>query len=207
MEHSQFFTELRQLFERFPGIGPRQANRFIWALVDFAPEEQKKLARAITEISQHIRRCSVCFRAFSVVHGEGMCSFCAPGSKRDLSSIMILERDNDLLTMQRAGVYGGLYHVLGGLLNPLEEDEMVRVRIKKLFERVKDSPLKQIEVVLALSPTKLGEFTSEYIKKVLEPIAEHKTITITRLGRGLSTGIEIEYADTSTLKQALDNRK
>ncbi len=207
MENSDFFSELRKLFERFPGIGPRQANRFIWALVDFSPEQQKKLARSITEISQHIRRCEVCFRAFSVTRGEMICSFCNSDSKRDQKSLMVLERDNDLLTMQRSEAYHGLYHVLGSLLEPLDEDEVIRARIKKLYERVKDSRENTIEIILAFSPTKLGEFTSEYIKKVLEPLHEHKKITITRLGRGLSTGVEIEYADTATLKQALDNRK
>ncbi len=212
MEHSQFFTSLRKLFEKFPGIGPRQANRFIWALLDFSEEEQKELVGAIATLPKHMRRCDVCFRAFTVKDSEHTCSFCGPHSRRDHGKLMVLERDSDLLNVEKAGIYHGLYHVLGGALDPLDENSIVRERIKKLYERF--SPTHSIssrlnpnqnlgptpsqksnglgfntEIILALSPTKLGEFTSEYVKKILEPLTQEKKIKITRLGRGLSTGV------------------
>lgn len=206
MEHSQYFIALRALFEKLPGIGPRQANRFIWALLDFDPEDQKKLGQALLELPRQMRRCEVCFRVFPVRDQETICSFCSPQSPRDKSKLMVLEYDSDLLTMDKTRLYNGLYHIIGGPLDPLEEESVVRDRIKALYERV--GATKTIsEIILGLSPTKMGEFTAEYIKKVLEPIVGEHNIKITRLGRGLSTGIELEYADELTLKQALDNRK
>lgn len=209
MEISQYFIELRKLFERFPGIGPRQANRFIWALLDFDIDSQKKLGQAILELPLHMHRCAECFRVFPIKNGEAICSFCIESTSRDTSRIMIVEEDSDLLNIEKTKLFNGLYHVLGGPLDPMEEHSVVRDRIKALFERVSKSLdiQKNGEIILALSPTKLGEFTSEYVKKVLEPLAKKYNIKITRLGRGLSTGIELEYADELTLKQALDNRK
>ena len=214
---SNFFNNLRKLLEKLPGIGPRQANRFLWALLDFKDEEQHELSNAIGEIPKHLKRCNICFRAFSVKNGEKICSFCSPNSKRDKNKIMVLEKDSDLLNMERAGVYDGLYHILGGMIDPLEEKSLVRERIKKLHERLSALPGKKSdfpgksdfeegkasEIILALSPTKLGEFTSNYITRVLEPLK----VKITRLARGLSTGVELEYADEMTLKNAFDNRR
>ncbi|MDO8523353.1 MAG: toprim domain-containing protein [bacterium] len=212
---SNFFHTLRKLLEKLPGIGPRQANRFLWAMLDFSEDEQKDLARAIAELPNHLRRCTTCWRAFSVKTnaGEGkVCSFCLPAeasakagwanSKRERNKIMVIEKDNDILNIERSGAYSGLYHVLGGMIDPLDENPIVRERIKKLYERMGKNQSK-CEVILALSPTKTGEFTSNYIAKVLEPLAPK----ITRLARGLSTGVELEYADEMTLRHALDNRK
>lgn len=209
MEHSQYFIALRRLFEKFPGIGPRQANRFIWALLDFNSEDQQKLGQSILDLSKQMRRCEVCFRVFPVRSEESICSFCAVSSSRNKSKLMILEHDNDLLNIEKTKLYDGPYHVLGGTFDPLEESAVVRDRIKALFDRVSISQEIQDggEIILALSPTKMGEYTSEYIKKILEPILKNTKTKITRLGRGLSTGIELEYADEITLKQALDNRK
>jgi recombination protein RecR len=205
MELSQYFIELRKLFERLPGIGPRQANRFIWALLDFDAESQKKLGQAILDLPMHMQRCSTCFRVFPIKESEKTCSFCLENTRRNKSRIMILEQDSDLLNIEKTKLFDGLYHVIGGPLDPLDKQSIVRERIRALYDRISASQELKTngEVILALSPTKLGEFTSEYIKKVLEPLK----LKITRLGRGISTGIELEYADETTLKQALDNRK
>lgn len=218
MEHSEFFIKLRGLLEKLPGIGPRQANRFIWAFLDFRPEEQRALGEAVIALGKHLCRCSVCFRVFPVHDGETTCSFCAPKSSRNQEIIMVVERDSDLLNIERSGLFKGVYHVLGGMFDPLESENIVRERIKALYERLArgqtsdvhgTSDVEEREIILALSPTKMGEFTSEYIKKVLEPLLSRPTaqLQITRLGRGLSTGIELEYADELTLRQAIDNRK
>ncbi len=222
---SNFFHVLRKYLEKLPGVGPRQANRYLWAMVDFSEDEQQDLARAIAELPNHLRRCTSCWRAFSVKSSplaakhEKNCSFCVGTSKRDNTKIMVVEKDNDLLNIERSGAYHGIYHVLGGMIDPLDENPIVRERIKKLYERLNGpkSPKlslgqetglnlvsdKSAEVILALSPTKMGEFTSNYIAKVLEPLSPK----ITRLARGLSTGVELEYADEMTLHHALDNRR
>src|SRR3989344_9193489 len=158
MEHSQFFIGLRKLFEKFPGIGPRQANRFIWALLDFTLDEQKALADAITALPSRMRRCDVCFRIFHVSDSEKTCSFCIFSSKRDRNMLMIIERDSDLLNIEKTGMYRGLYHVLGGALDPLQEQSIVRDRIKALYERLAKNAGEKTpgEIILALSPTKMG---------------------------------------------------
>ena len=244
---SNFFNNIRRLFEKLPGIGPRQANRFLWALLDFSEEEQRELSKAIAEIPKHIKRCAECSRAFMVKNDEKICSFCSPNSKRDKSKLMVVEKDNDILSIEKSGAYAGLYHVLGGMIDTLNENPIPRERIKKLFARiskVKIAPGKKSdfpgksdfeegairEVILAFSPTKMGEFTSNYVVKVLEPLLNpvrgskddvntkndssidigkraSNGVKITRLARGLSTGVELEYADEMTLRHALDNRK
>lgn len=210
-----FFEELKKLLEKLPGIGPRQASRFIWAFLDFDKKDREKLAGLINELDKHLARCGECFRAApsEASAKEGfLCSFCDPHSKRDHLEIMVLERDSDLLNMEKAGVYKGLYHILSGMINPLDENNITRQRIKALYDKLSlgQSPklsLGQKEIILALSSTKLGEFTASYIEKILEPLKESKKLKITRLGRGISTGTELEYADETTLRQALDNRK
>ncbi|MBI2023334.1 recombination protein RecR [Candidatus Giovannonibacteria bacterium] len=201
---SNFFAELKKYFEKFPGIGPRQASRFIWALSDFPQADRENFGKLIASLGNHLARCAECYRIFSPAAPEKkLCSFCAPGSRRDQSSLMVLEKDSDLLNIEKASFYRGLYHVLGGTLDALNEDSLARERIKALHARLAKRNSASLEIILALPPTKLGEFTSEYIKKVLEPL----NIKITRLGRGLSTGVDLEYADELTLKQAIDNRK
>ena len=224
---SDFFNELKKLLEKLPGIGPRQASRFIWAMVDFSDAERKKMAELVSSLDKHLSRCGECLRIFVIPsnppypkgEGENMsCSFCQPASKRDHSKIMVLERDNDLLNIEKSGAYSGLYHVLGGVVDPLEENQKAREGIKKLYERISRSSTSDVkspktsdvfprEIILALSPTKLGEFTGNYIIKVLEPFTKSRKLKISRLGRGLSTGTDLEYADETTLRQALDNRK
>ncbi|QQG42340.1 MAG: recombination protein RecR [Candidatus Giovannonibacteria bacterium] len=196
--NSDYLAQLRKLFEKLPGIGPRQASRFIWALLDFAPEERKNLSELIGALDKNLARCAECFRAGKT----SFCSFCAKGGSRDRSKIMVVEKDSDLVNIEKSKIYGGLYHVLGGALDPLEDSaSAARERVKALYKRAESAKPK--EIILALSPTKLGEFTASYITKILEPLK----IKTTRLARGLATGTDLEYADEATLRQALDNRK
>ena len=193
-----YFQELKKMIEKFPGVGPRQASRFIWALLDFEQKDREKLSALINNLDKNLVRCGACFRA----NQAKLCSFCQPNSSRDRSKIMVLERDSDFLNVEKSKIYNGLYHVLGGVIDPLESSSnLARERIKALYSRAEK--VKPKEIILALSPTKLGEFTTNYTIKVLEPLK----IKTTRLGRGLATGTDLEYADETTLKQALDNRK
>lgn len=191
--------------------------RFIWALLDFSEDERKQFAGLILSLDQHLKRCEICFRASH----SPVCAFCANNSKRDRSKIMVVEKDSDLITMEKSGVYNGLYHMTGGVVDALNENKIVRERIKALYERAKKPPVVavpllvkegkgDVEIILALSPTKLGEFTASYIEKVLEPLNAPKSpvkLQITRLARGLSSGADLEYADETTLRHAIDNRK
>lgn len=197
-----YFLELKKFLERFPGVGPRQAARYVWALLDFEPKEREKLSSLIGALDKHLTRCGECFRA----NKSDLCSFCAPGGSRDRSKIMVVEKDSDLINLEKSKIYSGLYHVLGNALDPLEDSaSAARERVKAFYKRVEAKKPK--EIILALSPTKLGEFTSNYIEKILEPLLKSRNIKISRLARGLATGTDLEYADEATLRQALDNRK
>lgn len=204
--HSNFFTDLKELLEKLPGIGPRQASRFIWAMLDFEQKEREKLASLINSLDQNLTRCDECFRAYLATKSL-ICSFCQSNSSRDHSKIMVLERDSDLLNVEKTKIYSGLYHVLGGALDPLEKDDDVRRKIKKLHERISRPSTSTREIILALSPTKLGEFTAGFIEKIFDPLSKSKKLKTSRLARGLATGTDLEYADETTLRQALDNRK
>ena len=211
-----YFLELRNLLEKLPGVGPRQAARYLWAFLDFGKKDREKLADLLANLDKNLKRCKECFRAFM---GAGaVCGFCSPASRREHNKIMILERDSDLLNMEKSGVYKGLYHILGSIIDPADENTVTRERIKALYERISHSSTLGVEspktpsvfpceIILALPTTKLGEFTASYIEKILEPLQKSKKIKISRLARGLSTGVELEYADEMTLKQAMQNRK
>ena len=205
---TNYFLELRNFLEKLPGVGPRQAARYVWAFLDFSKKDREKLADLLQNLDKNLRRCRECFRAF--MGGGEVCGFCLPTSRREHQKIMVLERDSDLLNMEKSGVYKGLYNVLGGVIDPTDENAVARERIKALYERVNldvGRPT-SLEIILALPTTKLGEFTASYVEKVLEPLAiKSKKIKISRLARGLSTGVELEYADEMTLKQAMQNRK
>ena len=192
---NNFFAELKSFFQKFPGIGPRQASRFVYSLVDFSEDERKKMGEMVGGLDKHLRRCEKCFRVFTV----SPCSFCSSTSHRDKSKIMVVEKDSDLTNFEKTGEHKGTYFVLGGLFDPLGENLTPKNRIEILKNNSKNFG----EVILALPSTKLGDFTSEYIKKSLP----EGSIKITRLARGLSSGVELEYADENTLKHAFLNRK
>lgn len=197
---NNFFQELKSFFQKFPGIGPRQAGRFVYSLMDFSEEDRKKMGESVLSLDKYLGRCKNCFRIFSVSGGEvGICGFCSNTSTRDHSKIMIVEKDGDLLNFEKTGIHKGIYFVLGGLFDPLGENQVPKIRIETLEKNIS----KNSEVILALPSTKLGDFTSEYIKKTLS----QSSLKMTRLARGLSCGVELEYADENTLKHAFENRK
>src|SRR3989344_151327 len=194
-----FFQDLKNFFQKFPGIGPRQAGRFIYSLVDFSESDRKKMGEMLLDLNKHLRRCENCFRIFTTSPPEVViCSFCAESSNRDKSKIMVVEKDSDLFNFEKTNSFKGLYFVLGGLFDPLGENKNPSERINILKNKIEKG-----EVILALPSNKLGDFTSEYIKKTLAS----SQISITRLGRGISYGVELEYADENTLKHAFTNRK
>jgi len=192
--------ELARLFERFPGIGPRQAKRFVYHLLTTSQTDRAKLGATITELATDVKQCEDCMR---FANGGGpKCSYCADPS-RDDSLLLVLEKDQDLAAMERAGTYKGRYFVLGGVLTlsgkgVIREKEMMR----SVETRVKNGLQ---EVVLALSATSEGENTADRVRELLRPYRDH--IKITALGRGLATGSELEYADKETLAGALKNRQ
>lgn len=201
--------KLSQIFRDFPGIGPRQAKRFAYFLLARDDEYLKKLGIAIYNIKREIVQCGECHRYFPPAspaqRSKKICELCA-SSSRDGSLLMIVEKDIDLENIRKAGVYNGHYFVLGGVLPILEKEPEKRIRIKEL-EKLIDRRSRDIkEIILALSANAEGDNTMEYLKNKLRTTLEAKEIKISLLGRGLSTGTELEYSDNETLKNALKNR-
>ena len=191
---------LIEAFLKFPGIGPRQAKRFVYFL---AGEEKKyvdNLAKLILEVKSGMKQCGGCYRYFESKNIEtDLCPVCS-SSGRDFSVIMVVEKDVDLENIERTGNFNGQYFVLGGLLS-LNGNEKSEIRLKQLFDKVKKE--KPVEIILATNATTEGENTNLYIERILEPLK----VKISRLGRGLSTGAELEYSDSETIENALKNRK
>lgn len=194
--------KLIELFIRFPGIGARQAARFAYYLVDEDVAIRRDLIAAITGLDT-IRRCPDCFR---VLEEGAHCLSCSDAG-RDSAKLAILEKDINYDAVERTGLYDGHYFILGGALSEFgEASAHHRLRFRLLYERIKKTPAIQ-EIILALNATPEGYFTARYIEKILEPLKKERTLKITRLGRGISTGAEIEYLNRDTLKDALDNRR
>lgn len=192
--------ELSRAFERFPGIGPRQARRFVYHLLAAAPSDRSRIADLITQLASDIRQCADCMRYFNT--GGTTCLYCSD-TARDDGILLVVEKDQDLLAVERAGSYKGRYFVLGGVLTlsgkgVIREKELLRLIDKKLAKGLN-------EIVLALSATSEGENTVDHLRQALIPFRDR--VRITQLGRGLSTGSELEYSDAETLTGALQNRK
>ena len=193
-------NRLIESFLKFPGIGPRQARRFVYFLAGENKEYADNLAKLILEVKSGMKQCESCYRYFESKNIEiDLCPVCS-GASRDSSVIMGVEKDVDLENIERTGNFRGKYFVLGGLLS-LAGNGIAEVRLKQLFDKVKKG--KPAEIILATSATVEGENTNLYIERILEPLK----VKITRLGRGLSTGAELEYSDSDTIENALKNRQ
>ena len=198
---SSAITKLREYFERFPGIGSRQAQRFVYWLLNEDPAFIKSLIEALVKLLNETKQCSQCFRFYT---GE-TCRIC--NENRNDSRLLVVEKDADLENIEKTGVYDGRYFVLGNLV-PFSQKPPKNIRLKELFARAeKDSKDKLKEIILAFGATAEGDNTGRYIEKILEPLTKNHLIKISCFGRGLSTGAELEYIDADTLKNALEGRK
>lgn len=186
---------LIEAFERLPGIGPKTAQRLTYYLLHAPKEEAESLAKSAIEMKEKTVLCSICFN----IGEEDPCLICSD-STRDQNIIAIVENPLDVLALEKAG-YKGLYHVLHGVIAPLENIGPQQLHIRDLLPRLKDGKAK--EIILATNPTMEGEATSMYISRLISPLG----IKVTRIARGLPVGGDIEYADETTLSRALEGRK
>ncbi len=186
---------LIEAFERLPGIGPKTAQRLTYYLLHAPKEEAEILAKAAVEMREKTVICEICFNIGETNH----CQICSDPS-RDQSVITIVEDPLDVLALEKAQ-YKGLYHVLHGVIAPLENIGPDEIHIKELLPRLKDEKVK--EIILATNPTMEGEATAMYIQRIISPLG----IKITRIARGLPVGSDLEYADETTLSRALEGRK
>lgn len=197
---------LIESFEKLPGIGPKTAARLTFYLLHVPQEQLDDFADALSGLKKNTVLCSVCFN----VSETDPCSICVD-SNRDKSTICVVGQPLDILAIEKAGKYKGVYHVLHGLVDPLSNIGPDELYISQLIERIKNSPVPIKEVILATNPTMEGEATAMYIANKIGELKSQnsnlKALKITRLGQGLPTGGDLEYADEMTLVQALEGRR
>ncbi len=196
--------KLSSLFERFPGIGPRQAQRFVQFLLRSSPAIRRELMDGVRELGSSVHQCPECMRYSA--GNKGLCAICADNN-RDTGLLAVVSSDGDLLALERSHTYRGRYFVLGGLIS-LASDKINGLRLSELTTSLSqraDAGLQ--EIILAFPANPEGDATAIRVREELAPIGLIHGFKVSTLGRGLSTGSELEYADPDTLKSALDNRK
>ena len=198
MDHIE---ELARALTRLPGIGPRQGKRFVYHLLAAPASERAHLAALIASLGTEVRQCPECLRFYNG-GSTAVCIYCSDRGRAN-TQMMLIEKDQDLAAVERAGTYRGRYFVLGGVLTltgkgAIRENELLRSVEKRIKNGLQ-------EIVLALSATSEGEHTADHVRLLLAPYRDH--IKISALGRGLATGSELEYSDAETLRAALSNRK
>lgn len=197
--------DLAEYFAKLPAIGPRQARRFVYFLLRQDKHFLDTFSKRIAELRDHVAVCSSCYRYFAKRRDEKECQICA--SPRNEKLLMVIEKDVDLDNVERLGGYDGYYFVLGGTI-PLSGRYEPLIRMKELQEIIARRAQDGLsEIILAMSANPDGEHTADEVRQSIEPLAEEHGVTITTLGRGLSTGLELEYSDANTLREALRNRK
>ncbi len=193
--------KLQNQFEKLPGVGPRQARRYAF----FVFKQEQKYVEELIENLQTLRKSvTMCGNCYMPTENKEVCKVCAD-TKRDGGTICVVEKESDALTMEKSGKYKGVYFVLGENISPKGKNTLAKERIKNLINKIQNSD-KNREIILALNNTREGNFTSLYIEDLFKKRGLNKKARLTRLGRGLSTGSELEYSDEETLKNALENR-
>ena len=206
--------KLTEIFKDFPGIGERQAKRFVYFLMSRHGSYIDNLSSLVLDLKKEISQCRECYRFFiSKKLKENICEICL-NPHIDRSTLMVVEKDSDLESVKKSRIYHGKYFILGGLVPIVEKNTKSKVRIQELIEKIKkDSKIKLAtdetlkEIILAFSLSPQGDHTDIYIRNELKNICEELNIKISSLGRGLSTGTELEYSDNETIKNALKNRQ
>jgi len=181
---------------KLPGIGRKTAQRLAFFILTLSEESAKDIAKAINEVKEKARFCSRCFN----ITDTEVCSICRDES-RDRTKICIVEEPSNILVVERAKAFNGIYHVLLGSISPIDGMTPDRIKIAELVERVRGDSI--AEVILATNPNTKGEMTAQYIKDALKPF----TVKVTRIAYGLPIGSDIEFADEVTLSKAIEGRR
>jgi recombination protein RecR len=189
-------TRLIEAFHRLPGIGPKSAQRLAYHLLRVPPNEAEQLANAVLDVKRLISFCSICLN----ITERDPCDYCAD-DRRDPAIVCVVEQALDILAIERTRAFRGRYHVLHGVLNPIDGVGPEEIHIRELFERVKAGGV--TEVIMATNPSLEGEATAMYVNRLLGPLGVH----VTRLARGLPSGADLEYTDDITLARALEGRQ
>lgn len=198
---------LIEAFERLPGIGPKTAQRLTFYLLHVPQSELDRFAEVLQNLKKQTVLCSTCFN----IGETNPCAICSDSS-RDRETICVVEEPLDVLALEKSGKYSGVYHVLHGRIDPLNNIGPDEIYIKQLLDRISGNPSQISEIILATNPTMEGESTAMYIVKQLTPLrpakgfAGQRKLKVTRIGRGLPVGADLEYADEITLQRAMEGR-
>ena len=201
MKIARPLVRLIEAFQKLPGVGPKTAQRLTYYLLHVPQSELDEFSEALGNLKKDTVICSTCKN----VSESDPCPICSD-PLRDHSAIMVIEQPLDILAIERTGKYKGVYHVLHGAINPLENIGPDELYIEKLLDRVRDREIK--EIIIATNPTMEGDATALYLaKKIKELAVNHHPLSITRLGMGIPTGADLEYADEATLREAIEGRR
>ncbi len=189
-------ASLIEYFQKFPSVGPKSAQRMAFYMLRMPESEVQKFAQAILDAKRNTRTCEVCFNLSSA----SPCEICT-NPKRDRSVICVVAETKDLIAIEKTNEFKGLYHVLQGLISPMDGIGADDIRIKELLNRLTSDEVK--EIILALPPSVEGEATSLYLTKLIKPFG----IKISRIAFGLPVGADLEYADEITIAKAIEGRR
>ncbi len=195
MRYPRSIQNLINYFSKLPTVGPKTAERYVFYLLQQHPEELQRFAQAIAELKEKITICETCL----AVSEKSPCEICSD-NKRDKEVICVVANTRDMISVESTGQFHGYYHILGGLIDVINDKKPEILNINQLVERVKKDSIK--EIILALNPNVEGETTAMYLTKLLKPL----NLKITRIAKGMPVGADIEYADEHTLGNALKYR-
>jgi len=193
--HAQPIARLIEELTRLPGVGAKTASRLAMHILRSSREDAENLARAILEVKEKIRLCSLCFH----LTDQDPCRICQD-PRRDGEVICVVSGPEDLMALEKSGSFRGLYHVLHGVLSPLEGVGPKDLRIGELLSRLQGGKFK--EVILATNPSVEGEATAQYLSQIIKPLG----LRVTRIARGVPMGGDLQYIDQVTLSKSLENR-
>jgi len=200
MKVPKALTDVINSFEKLPGIGPKTAQRLGYYLLHVPQSELNYFASSLENLKKNTVLCSICKNVSEL----DPCPICADSS-RNHETVVVLEQPLDIMAFEKTGKYKGLYHVLHGAINPLDNIGPDELFIEQLFGRLKNHDIK--EIIIATNPTMEGEATSMYISKKLKELSNGSGLIITRLGMGIPTGAQLEFADEMTIIEAYEGRK
>ena len=196
MQYTKPLARLIEYFQKLPSIGAKSAQRMAFHILKMSNEDVEKFAQALIDAKQTIKYCEVCFN----ISADNPCEICS-NPKRDKTTICVVSEAKDLIAIEKTNEYKGVYHVLQGMISPLDGIGPEELKLKELVNRVAKDGVK--EVILALNPSVEGEATSMYIARILKPF----NVKISRIAFGLPIGGELEYVDELTLTRALEGRR
>jgi len=197
MKYPNIINDLIECFKKLPGIGEKTAERLALSTLEMDDEVLNIFSDSLKDVKQKIKRCKIC----NNLTDEEICTICKNSDPRDKYTICVVEEPKNVILFEKVGSYQGMYHVLDGLISPLEGVNPEDINIQSLIDRIKKEKIK--EIIIAVKPSVEGETTALYISKLLEGL----DVVVSKIAHGVPIGVDMEYIDALTLEMALEDRK